>query len=223
MSWDFIAEHIKKLNVVSNDKNELVTVKDIPNELQCVGVGTDAVVVRSLDAPRYAFKVFSDDKLGKLEIEKNVYEKLGQSNYFPIYYGRGSNFLVLSYEKGLTLYDCLLKGIHIPKQAIEDVDHAIAYAVCRGLNPRDIHLKNILLYNGRAKLLDVSEYMKHGNDYRWHYLKQGYHENYHLIDGKAIPFWIVESVRKWYNQTQPDLFHFQDFVRRLKKLFRIGA
>jgi hypothetical protein len=223
MTWDFIADNIQKLDIVSNEKNELVTVKEIPNELQCVGVGTDAVVVRSLDAPNYAFKVYSKDKLEKLEVEKLVYEKLGHSDFFPVYYGNGSNFLVISFEKGLTLYDCLLKGIHIPKQAIEDVDHAIAYAISRGLNPRDIHLKNILLYNGRAKLLDVSEYMKQGNDYRWHYLKQGYQENYHLIDGKAIPFWIVETVRKWYNQTQPDTFHFQEFVRKLTKLFRVGA
>ncbi|MFC0472748.1 serine/threonine protein kinase [Halalkalibacter kiskunsagensis] len=223
MSWEFVAGKIKTIEVVSNNENELVTVKGIPDRFQCIGVGTDAAVVRSVDAPDYAFKVYSNDKLEKLEVEKQVYEKLGQSDFFPNYYGSGSTNLVLSFEKGLTLYDCLLKGIHIPKQAIEDVDKAIVYALSRGLNPRDIHLKNILLHEGRAKLLDVSEYLKQGNDCRWDYLKQGYQENYHVIDGKVVPFWIVETVRKWYNQTQPDTFNFPDFVRKLTKLFRVGA
>ncbi|MCB8817474.1 RIO1 family regulatory kinase/ATPase domain-containing protein [Desulfosporosinus shakirovi] len=89
-----------------------------------------------------------------------------------MYYGRGFDFLVIRFEEGITLYDCLLKGIHIPKQVIEDVDNAINYVLGKGLNPRDIHLKNILLQEGKAKLLDVSEYMKPGNDKRWEYLKE---------------------------------------------------
>ena len=59
----------------------------------------------------------------------------------------------------MTLFDCVLQGIHIPEQVINDVEDAREYVRNKGLNPRDIHLKNILLQNGRAKILDVSEYI----------------------------------------------------------------
>jgi len=220
MEWDIAEKELSKVKVTSNGENELVNVKGSSDKFECIGVGTDAAVFRFVYTPKYAFKVFSDDKLGKIEIETEVYSKLGNSEYFPEYYGRGTNFLVISYEEGITLYDCLLKGLHIPKQVIEDVDNARNYVFNRGLNPRDIHLKNILLHEDRAKLLDVSEYMKQGNDNRWEYLKEGYQEYYHLIDGKAFPHWIIETVRKWYNQAKSDSFNVQDFAKGLLILFR---
>jgi serine/threonine protein kinase len=221
MAWDIAKPELSKVKVTSNENNELVTVKGNSDKLQCIGVGTDAAVFRYIYVPHYAFKVFSNDKLKKMEIEIEAYLKLGHSEYFPVYYGRGLNFIVLSFEEGITLYDCLLKGIHIPQQVIQDVENARYYALGKGLNPREIHLKNIILREGRAKLLDVSEYMKTGNDNRWEYLKEGYKEYYHLIDGKALPHWIIETVRKWYNQTKPESFNFQDFVQQLFIFFRI--
>ncbi len=65
--------------------------------------------------------------------------KLSNSNYYPIYYGEGENYLIISYENGQNLYDCLLNGVHIPFQVINDVDNARLYAFDQGLNPRDIH------------------------------------------------------------------------------------
>ncbi len=223
MEWDNAEKELSKVRVTSNGENELVTVKGNSDKFECIGVGTDAAVFRFIHTPQYAFKVFSDDKLRKIEIETEAYLKLGHSEYFPEYYGRGFNFLVISFEEGITLYDCLLKGIHIPKQVILDVENAREYVFKRGLNPRDIHLKNILLHKGRAKIFDVSEYMKQGNDYRWEYLKEGYQDHYHIIDGKAIPHWIIETVRKWYNQTKPESFNLQDFIKELAILFRIAG
>ncbi|HBV86436.1 serine/threonine protein kinase [Desulfosporosinus sp.] len=223
MEWDIIEKELNQLRVSSKGENELVIVKGHYKKLECIGVGTDAAVFRFSDAPKYAFKVFSDDKLGKLENEIEVYRKLGPSEYFPVYYGRGLNYLVMSFEEGITLYDCLLKGIHIPKQIILDVDEAINYGQSKGLNPRDIHLKNILLQEGRAKLLDVSEYLNPGNDKRWEYLKEGYLEHYHLIDGKALPLLLIETVRKWYNQTSPESLNVHDVVKALIMLFRMGT
>lgn len=212
---------IKDIQVLSSKNNNPVTVKGDSDLLKCVGVGTDAAVFHIEGDTQYVYKVFSADKLETMEREKQVYERLGESVYFPIYYGAGSNFLILSYEKGITLYDCLLKGIHIPRQVIADVEEARAYAISKGLNPRDIHLKNILLHEGRGKLLDVSEYLKEGNDHRWTYLKKGYEEHYDLIDGKEVPLWLIETVRKWYNQKQDSPFDFQEFVQKLIRLFRI--
>jgi predicted Ser/Thr protein kinase len=223
MEWKIAEPELSKVKVSSNRENELVTVRRNSDKLQCIGVGTDAAVFRYIYLPYYAFKVFSDDKLGKMETEAEVYSKLGHSNYFPVCYGHGLNFLVISFIEGMTLCDCLLKGIRIPEQVIQDVEDARNYALGRGLNPRDIHLKNIILHKGRTTLFDVSEYMRPGIDNRWEYLKEGYKEFYHLIDGKALPYWIVETVSKWYNRTKPESFNFHDFVQQLLIFFRIGV
>lgn len=220
MNQHNIEDVIKAIQVFSTKDNNPVIVKGYSEVLKCVGVGTDAAVFQIEDDTRYVYKVFSEDKLETMEMEKKVYEILGESPYFPIYYGSGSNFLILSYEKGITLYDCLLKGIHIPRQVIIDVDEAREYAISKGLNPRDIHLKNILLYKGRGKLLDVSEYLREGDDLRWTYLKKGYEDYYEIIDGREVPLWLIETVRKWYNLTPSGQLDFQEFVNKLLRLFR---
>ncbi|NEU30291.1 serine/threonine protein kinase [bacterium LRH843] len=221
MDWDRAVEALAEIEVRSNQNNEPVTVKGSSKHLHCIGVGTDAAVFRFKELPQYAFKLYSESNLDKMKMEELVYVRLGQSSYFPTIYGSGPNFLVISYEEGNTLYDCLLKGIHIPEQAIQDVEDARDYAVSKGLNPRDIHLKNILLHEGRAKLLDVSEYMKEGNDRRWEQLKAGYEMSYPLIDGKAIPHWIMETVRKWYHQENSGNVNIHEFVHKLMSLFKI--
>ena len=83
------------------------------------------------------------------------------------------------------------------------------------------HIATKELSKVKAKLLDVSEYMKQGNDNRWKYLKEGYKDHYHLIDGKALPLWIIETVRKRYNQVKSDSFHFQDFIQEHTTYFRV--
>lgn len=219
MDWNIIDKEVRRIKVIAHRENELVTVTKNTDSFECIGVGTDAAVFRYIDYPEFAVKIFSDDKLHKIKTESSVYLKLHKSDYYPVYHGEGANYLIISYEKGITLYECLLKGIHIPMKIINDVDNARAYAFDKGLNPRDIHLKNILMHDERAKIVDVSEYMKPGNDRRWEYLKEGYLKNYHLIDGKAIPHWILETVRKWYNQTTSENFKVHDFMKELFLLF----
>ena len=221
---EIIEKELGRVKIIFNGENELVTIEGNYDKFECIGVGTDAAVFRFMHKPHLAFKVYSNGKIDKIVKETAVYLKLGHSEYFPQFYGSGLNFLILSYEEGITLYDCLLKGIHIPETVIQDVENVRNYAFKRGLNPRDIHLKNILLHEGRAKILDVSEYMKPGNDKRWEYLKEGYQEYYSIIDGKALPHWLIETVRKWYNQKQKkqtDTFNVQNFVKELLTLFRI--
>lgn len=220
MDWSIIEKEVRRIKIIAHGDNEIVTVKKDTDSFECIGVGTDAAVFRSIEIPDFAVKIYSDNKIYKIKIESSVYNKLHKSDYYPVYYGEGANYLVISYEKGLTLYDCLLKGINIPINIISDVDNARAFASDRGLNPRDIHLKNILMHEGRAKIIDVSEYLKPGNDKRWEYLKEGYLKYYHLIDGKAIPHWIIETVRKWYNQTPSESFNVHDFMKELILLFR---
>jgi serine/threonine protein kinase len=218
--WRLGAQELSKIEVTANPHNEPVSISGISDSLRCVGIGTDAAVFRHIAVPKYAFKVYANEKIPKIYIEQKVYQQLRESPFFPKFYDAGDNFLVLSYEQGTTLYDCLLQGVHIPKQVIKDVDAARGYISERGLNPRDIHLRNILLQNRRVKIIDLSEFMEQGNDFRWEYLKKGYEKYYHLIDGRPLPFWLLETIKKWYNQADHQSFAIDEFMKKcIKDIF----
>jgi len=214
MNEDWLAaDHfLSNITITSNPNNEPVSIHGSSDRLRCVGIGTDAAVFQSIDVPAYAFKMYADDKMEKIQIEKKVYELLGDSPYFSTCYGSKDHYLVLNFEEGINLYDCLIQGIPIPNQIIKDIDDAREYARQKGLNPRDIHLKNILLQNGRAKIIDVSEYLQPGNDFRWEHLKNGYNRYYHLIKGKPIPVKLIEAIRKRYNQRSNHSAPFEEFI-----------
>ncbi|MEK4229322.1 serine/threonine protein kinase [Solibacillus sp. FSL H8-0538] len=211
--WEVALDSLSKITVFSNPNNEPVTISGDADDLKCIGMGTDAAVFQFLNAPAYAFKIFAKDKVAKVQVEANVYHVLGDSPFFSTCFASYDEYLVLSYEEGKTLFDCILQGIHIPEQVVKDVEDAREYVRSKGLNPRDIHLKNILLQNGRAKILDVSEYSLPGNDFRWEHLKKGYEEYYPLIDGNSVPFWLVETTRKWYNQRSKYFFSYEEFIK----------
>ncbi|MRH41095.1 serine/threonine protein kinase [Aquibacillus halophilus] len=210
--WEMAMQSLSEISISSSSNNEPVTIYGGSENLRCVGVGTDAAVFQFLHTPEYAFKRYADNKFSKIEIEESVYEKIGDSRYFSKCFASYDNYLVLSYEDGITLYDCLLQGIHIPEQVIKDVEDARDYVREKGLNPRDIHLKNILLQNGRAKIIDVSEYVQQGNDFRWEHLKKAYEDYYHLIDSKSVPYWLLETIRKWYNHWNKYASTFDEFM-----------
>lgn len=216
-SWQEIAESLTAIKVVANPNNEPVSIVGFADGFRCIGVGTDAAVFQFLETPEYAFKVYAENKQDKLEAEAKVYAQIGDSPYFSICYGVTDRLLVIKYEEGLTLFDCLLQGMRVPEQVIEDVEKARAYIRQIGLNPRDIHLKNILLQNGRAKLLDVSEYIKPGNDFRWEHLKKAHEEYYALIDGKPMPFWLLDTIRKWYHHWNRYSSSFDEFMKIVSK------
>src|SRR5690606_38517121 len=67
---------------------------------------------------------------------------------------------------------------------------------------------------GRAKLLDVSEYVKPGNDGRWDHLVQAYRHFYSLIEGRPIPVWFIEKVKRAYYRQVAGGFSVSDFGRR---------
>ncbi|WP_374056892.1 serine/threonine protein kinase [Rossellomorea sp. FM04394] len=217
IKWKAALPSLSQVTVSSNLNNEPVTIHGGDDSLRCIGVGTDAAVFQSTYAPDYAFKLYAEDKKSKIKIEEKVYKTIGDSPFFSTCYTAQDRFLVLSYEEGPTFFDCLLQGIHIPEQAVKDVENAREYVRGQGLNPRDIHLKNILLQNGRAKIIDVSEYVLPGNDFRWEHLKKAYEDHYHLIDGKAVPFWLLETIRKWYNSWNKHFTSYEEFMKIVLK------
>lgn len=196
--WKLAEPLLSCIEVLGRPRNRLVRVRGCAAPLRCVGLGTDAAVFVHEGIPAYAFKVYSQEALHKKEVESSVYAKLQGSLYFPVCHGIGERYLVLSMERGLTLYDCLVQGIEVPLQAMLDVEQARAYVRSKGLNPRDIHLKNILLQEGRGKLLDVSEYVKPGNDRRWEHLMLAYRYGYRWLRGKRVSARWLELLKYSY-------------------------
>lgn len=212
-NWDIAMDSLSRISVFSNPNNEPVTISGGADDLKCIGVGTDAAVFQSLSVPAFAFKKYAKDKITKVKVEANVYQILGDSPFYSSCFAAYDEYLVLSFEEGKTLFDCVLQGVHIPEQVINDVEDAREYVRSKGLNPRDFHLKNILLQNGRAKILDVSEYILPDLDLRWEHLRKGYDQYYHLFDGSPVPFWLVETIRKWYNRRNKYFFSYEEFIK----------
>jgi hypothetical protein len=218
MFWKPVEPLLEKIDLQYNPENEPVTVKFLPPPLELVGVGTDAVVVRHPEFPDIAFKVYARERMEAKEDEYRAYQQLAGSPSFAVCHGAGERYLVLSYEEGMTLYECLVEGVTIPENVVDEVEEARQYARSVGLNPRDIHLKNVLLQDGHAKLIDVSEYVKPGNDGRWDHLVQAYHLFYPYIAGKKIPVWMLEMVKRaYYVQQGTGDFSVQEFGRQLLK------
>ncbi|WP_028596639.1 serine/threonine protein kinase [Paenibacillus assamensis] len=214
------AEHaLSRMEVIKQGANDPVTIEGESDELHCIGIGTDAAVFVHKQMPQYAYKLYATEALPKKEAEISVYEALKGSPYFPVYFGAGDRYVVISHERGITLYDCLLLGVPVPRQVVDDVEAARAFVRERGLNPRDIHLKNVLLQDGRGKVLDVSEYIQPGNDKRWEHLVWAYDNVYPLLEGEKVSSWLLEAVKNGYYRFDPASGNLQDFAERIRRLF----
>ena len=177
-----------------------IIVKNLSNTWKTIGSGNYAGVFLHQSNPTWVVKVYGR-KPEDLKKEVDVYKKLGKHQSFSslIYYG--DNYLVLKRIDGINLFDALVKGIPIPMSVIHDVDEGIAYARSVGLNPYDIHGKNVVMSNGRGYIVDVSDFYKQGKCKKWDDLKKAYYKIYLPFISKyhpPIPFFIVNNVRKGY-------------------------
>lgn len=214
MSWEKAIPSLRRVCLEPRPDNQLVNLQHVPVPLKVVGVGTDAGVFHHPDYPDIVFKLFAPGREQVWANEREVYNKLGDSRWFPLLQGAFPHCLVLSYERGKTLYDCLIEGIPIPESVVKEVEEARRFARDKGLNPRDIHLKNVLLQDGHAKLLDVSEYLKPGDDGRWDHMVQAYHRFYPLFRGKRIPAALLEEIKQAYYQWDGHSLPLIEWARR---------
>ena len=196
---DPVEELLGAIRIRASASNEPIAIDHIPAPLRLLGRGTDAVAVQHPALPELAYKVYAPQTVGCLTDEYHAYSLLTGSPYFAACLGKGEFYLVLSYEPGPTLYDCLVEGIPIPERAMADVEAARTYARQVGLHPKDVHLKNVLLQGDRACILDVSKYVVPGDEDRvWDALAQGYRRVYPLLRGRRIPVWLIERVKRRY-------------------------
>jgi hypothetical protein len=213
-------QQVAGIRVRSVNPRDPVHVKSQPDGWRCVGVGNTAAVFQPKDRPDLAVKVFAEGFEAVAAEEAGIYEQLGDTEYFPKFYGKGDRFLLIEYRPGRNLYDCLLQGVHIPEQVIFDVEEAIAYARRRGLNPADIHIKNVLLHEGRGVLVDVSDYRRENECKRWPSLKKAYYDYYQELykPGMGVPSWVLETIRKWYKATEGE-GNIAAFAERIIRMF----
>jgi hypothetical protein len=219
---DAVEDLLRAVRIRAHASNEPIVIEHIPAPLRLLGSGTDAVVVQHPGLPEQAFKIYAPETVGCLTDEYEAYRHLAGSPYFAACLGRGAFYLVLSYEAGPTLYECLVQGIPVPEQVMADVETARDYARQVGLHPKDIHLKNVLLQGNRARILDVSKYVAPGDEDRvWEHLAEGYRRFYPLIRGRRIPVWVIELVKRRYKAQPKEQFSLDLFGAKMLRILAL--
>jgi hypothetical protein len=213
---------LRAIRIRASASNEPIVIEHLPAPLRLLGVGTDAIAVQHPALPERAFKVYAPETIGCLTDEYEAYRHLAGSPYFAACLGHGAFYLVLSYEAGPTLYECLVQGIPVPEQVMADVEAARNYARQVGLHPKDIHLKNVLLQGDRARILDVSKYVAPGDKDRvWEHLAEGYRRFYPLIRGRRIPVWVIELVKRRYRAQPTEQFSLEVFGAKMLRVLAL--
>ena len=163
-------------SVMINKENRLI---GNDHSLTLIGKGRSAFVFQ-INSTEKVIKVFFPNLVHLAIEEATIYQKLSGIHYYPNTYDFGANFIVLDYIDGKTLFDCLSQGIVITEMHLKEVDQAIEMARERGLNPSDIHLRNILLTSsGEIKVIDVARFRQMKTCMNWLYLKKSYYQFYH--------------------------------------------
>jgi predicted Ser/Thr protein kinase len=177
-----------------------IIVKNFSNTWKTIGSGNYAGVFLHQSNPKWVVKVYGR-KPEDLIKEVEVYKKLGNHHSFSSLIDYGDNYLILKRIDGINLFDAVVKGIRIPESVIRDVDEGIDYARSVGLNPFDVHGRNVVMSDGRGYIVDVSDFYKQGKCRKWDDLKKAYNKIYIPFIHKyhpPIPFSFVNSVRKGY-------------------------
>lgn len=193
-------ELIANVKVESVHFMEPVRVKNAPQPWILLGAGNYAAVFYHPDYEDYAVKVYAIGKSG-LKEEAEVYEKLGVHPAYSACYYVGENFLVLKRLRGVTVYECMKRGILVSQQAIEDIDAALDYARSKGLRPHDIHGKNVMVEHGRGLIVDISDFYKQEECKMWGDFKKAYYRLYLPVASRLlfpVPGVMLEGVRKGY-------------------------
>lgn len=191
---------LPQLALASDNPFDPVLVTHVPVPWQLVGTGNYAAVLSHPNYQSCVVKVYAPGREGWAD-EVEVYQRLGAHPAFSTCFHAEPEFLVLKRLHGITLYDCLAKGKVIPKQVIQDIDRALAYARDRNLNPHDIHGRNVMMHQGRGLVVDISDFLKPETCSAWNDLKRAYDWFYRPVLAPLrvrVPYPILDWVRKTY-------------------------
>lgn len=188
------------LQIQSDDPHHPVVVGFVAKPWRCLGAGNYAAVFYHPDYPEQVVKVYAPGRDG-IQEEREVYRRLGVHPAFSECYYSEDTFLVLKRLRGVTLYDCLHRGIQIPPQVIEDIDKALAYARRQGLSPHDVHGRNVMQAEGRGLVVDVSDFLHQSPCFAWEDLKRAYWWFYYPVFRRLrlrVPYRVLDWVRSGY-------------------------
>ncbi|MGM3308104.1 serine/threonine protein kinase [Anabaena sp. WFMT] len=216
-------ELIPQLIVESVHPHNPAQVRHIPAPWQLLGTGNYAAVVYHPEYPDLVVKIYAPGRPG-FEEELEVYSRLGSHPAFSECFYAQEGLLVLKRLYGVTLYDCLHKGLRIPPQVIRDIDSALDYARTRGLYPHDVHGKNVMMSEGRGLVVDISDFLHQEHCSKWDNLKKAYYLIYLPIFYPLrlrVPYPLLDRVRKTYrfvNSFAGKVFKFINRLRHRKSL-----
>ncbi|MBW4432078.1 MAG: serine/threonine protein kinase [Pelatocladus maniniholoensis HA4357-MV3] len=193
-------ELIPKLQIESIDPHDPVKISYLPHPWQKLGAGNYAAVIYHPDYPNWVVKIYAPGRSG-FEEEVEVYCRLGSHPAFSECLYAKEGFLILKRLHGVTLYDCIERGLRIPKQVIKDIDQALDYARRRGLYPHDVHGRNVMMHQGRGFVVDISDFLHEEKCSKWNNLKRAYYWLYRPIFSPLrlrLPYFFLDIVRKSY-------------------------
>lgn len=193
-------ELINNISLQCKNPHDPILVNNTPKGWKCIGAGNYAAVFVHKSEPDLVVKV-AGKNIEALEKEANVYKQLGDHPAYSKLIHKGPNYLVLKRVEGITLYNAVAKGIRIPETVIQDINYALEYAIERGLNPFDVHGKNVMMKDGKGYVVDVSDFYKEGKDEKWNDLVRAYYKIYKKTLYKypvKIPLKLLDFLRHVY-------------------------
>ncbi|GIN93943.1 putative serine/threonine-protein kinase YrzF [Siminovitchia terrae] len=148
------------------------------DSLKLIGVGRSAFVFMIKNTTK-AMKVFFPGLHNIAMEEACVYQMIKHIDFFPNIYESGSNYIVIDYIEGHTLFECLTLGIPISEKDIKEIDFALYLARKKGLNPSDVHLRNIIITpKGSIKIIDVARFRQSKKCHQWEDIKSAFYHFY---------------------------------------------
>lgn len=159
---------------------------DIPSEqLEFIGSGKSARVYR-LVGTKYVVKVYRDIEISKYreeyynEVNSYLEDAIRESDHFIEMLHFGSDYIVLEYVEGRTLYEMYLAGEFINPGIMRLVTNELERLERRaGIYGNDVHGKNVMVTDsGKVYIIDLGRFCKRKLDRRWEYVHRVYNRFY---------------------------------------------
>ena len=194
------SELLPELQIHCPDPHDPVEVRSLPAPWRTLGCGNYAAVLQHPHHPELVVKVYGPGRPG-LEQEAEVYRRIGSHPAYSECFHVGDGYLVLRRLHGITLYDCLRRGIPIPEQVIADVEAALNHAMARGLHGHDVHGRNVMHHQGRGLIVDISDFLNPEPCRAWGDLRWAYRTIYRPLIAPLrlrVPGAVLNGVRRGY-------------------------
>ncbi len=192
--------------------NEPYRIDSTPSGWHVLGTGNYAAVFYHDNAPDLVVKMrlfeSQDESVVTREFdeEKEVYARIGEHHSFSRCDYAVFPFLVLKRLYGITLYHALAQGKRIPQLVIDDINEGLTYARSRGLHPHDVHIKNVIMHEGRGYVADISDFLKTDYCRLWDDCMRFYRYVYRpFVYPLALPLRVewMHRFKRWYRKWVP--------------------